>query len=49
MNQVKLRTWFGRARYSFVTPESFERQLGDRVTKRLKSPRAPFRCGVLSR
>ena len=33
----------------FCYPESFERQLGDRVNKRLKSPRAPFRCDVLFR
>src|SRR5207248_11119218 len=32
----------------FLHPESFERQLGDRVTKRLKSPRAPP-CSVLFR
>jgi hypothetical protein len=27
------------ARFSAAFPESFERQLGDRVNKRLKSPR----------
>src|SRR4051794_25956068 len=32
----------------FLNPESFERQLGDRVTKRLKSPRAR-KCSVLFR
>jgi hypothetical protein len=29
-----------QALLAFVYPESFDRQLGDRVNKRLKSPRA---------
>src|SRR5262249_35160705 len=32
--------YHGRRLLSSLLPESFERQLGDRVTKRLKSPRA---------